>query len=149
MRIAVGSDEKTNLTDFIVSELSRLGHGVISCGPIAGHPMGWPQVAEWVAKKVKSGECEQGIVLCWTGTGVSIAANKVSGIRAALCFDAYTAAGARKWNDANVLPLSLRGTSEAVAKEILEQWFSPVTLQAEDTALIDSLSQIEPADSNK
>src|SRR3989442_11203192 len=67
---------------------------------------------------------DQGVVFCWTGTGVTIAANKVPGVRAALCWDAETAKGARMWDDANVLAMSLRSTSPAVAKEILDAWFS-------------------------
>ena len=71
-----------------------------------------------------AGSAEQGVVCCWTGTGASIAANKVAGIRAALCADAQTAAGARRWNDANVLALSLRTTSRAELEEILDAWFA-------------------------
>jgi ribose 5-phosphate isomerase B len=120
MRIAVGSDERTHLTDSVVEELRRMGHEVELVGPLRGEHLQWADVARQVAEM----EAEQGILFCWTGTGVSIAANKVPGVRAALCHDAETARGARAWNDANVLCLSLRATSEAVAKEILEAWFS-------------------------
>jgi ribose 5-phosphate isomerase B len=88
----------------------------------AGEEAAWPSVGRSVGAAVAGGEADWGIVCCWTGTGVSIAANKVSGVRAALCGDAATAAGAREWNDANVLALSLRATTEAVALEILEAW---------------------------
>jgi ribose 5-phosphate isomerase B len=145
MRIAIGSDEKTALTDFIVAELQRRGHEPSCFGPMSGNPLSWPKVAEEVAQAVRSEACDQGILLCWTGTGVSIAANKVPGIRAALCVDAYTASGARKWNDANVLALSLRTTSEPIAKEILDQWFSPVTLQPDDLQCVSHVRQIEDA----
>jgi ribose 5-phosphate isomerase B len=124
MRIAVGSDERTHLTDSVVEELRRMGHEVELVGPLRGEHLQWADVARQVAEMVAKGEAQQGILFCWTGTGVSIAANKVPGVRAALCHDAETARGARAWNDANVLCLSLRATSEAVAKEILEAWFS-------------------------
>ena len=124
MKVAVGSDEATYLTDFIIKELRERGHEVELHGPLAGESLPWPDVAQRVAQRVAAGACQQGILFCWTGTGVSIAANKVPGIRAALCWDAETARGARAWNDANVLCLSLRYTSPAVAQEILEAWFT-------------------------
>ncbi len=123
MKIALGSDERTHLTDFLGDELERRGHDVELVGPPAGEEIGWTDVAERVARKVAAGEREQGLLCCWTGTGVSMAANKVAGVRAALCADAETARGARRWNDANVLCLSLRATSVIVAKEILDAWF--------------------------
>ena len=124
MKLAVGSDEKTVLTDFVVEELKRRGHDVHLSGPLKGEAMGWPDVGEKIGVEVSSGKADQGILFCWTGTGVTIAANKVPGIRAALCWDAETAKGARMWDDANVLAMSLRATSLAVAKEILDAWFS-------------------------
>src|SRR5438309_5903132 len=86
--------------------------------------MGWPDVGERIGLEVSSERADQGIVFCWTGTGVTIAANKVREVRAALCWDAETAKGARMWDDANVLAMSLRSTSTAIAKEILDSWFS-------------------------
>jgi len=124
MKIAVGSDEKTAITDFVVDELKRMGMETELYGPLSGETLQWTDVAEAVAKRVRSGHCDGGILFCWTGTGVTIAANKVPGIRAALCTDAQTAEGARKWNDANVLTMSLRLTSQIVAKQILDVWFS-------------------------
>jgi ribose 5-phosphate isomerase B len=124
MKIAVGSDEKTHLTDFVVEELRKRGHEVELFGPLVGEAQDWPDVSRAVAGRVASGEADEGIVFCWTGTGASIAANKVPGIRAALCHDAETARGARIWNHANVLALSLRATPEPIAKEILDAWFS-------------------------
>ena len=123
MKIALGSDERTHLTDFLADELRRRGHDVELVGPPAGDALQWTDVAERVAREVASRQAQQGVLCCWTGTGVSMAANKVPGVRAALCGDAETARGARRWNDANVLCLSLRATSETVAKEILEAWF--------------------------
>jgi ribose 5-phosphate isomerase B len=123
MRIALGSDERTHVTDAVADELKKRGHDIDLVGPPAGGDEQWPDVAFEVARRVASGDAEQGVLFCWTGTGVSIAANKVPGIRAALCNDAETARGARRWNDANVLCMSLRSTSEAVANEVLDSWF--------------------------
>jgi len=125
MRIAVGSDERMHVTDVVIEELRKRGHEVVLFGPLVeGNNDYWPKVAQEVAEAVARGECDEGILFCWTGTGVSIAANKVPGIRAALCDDAETARGARLWNNANVLCMSLRRTSEVMAKEILDAWFS-------------------------
>jgi len=124
LKLAVGSDEKTALTDFVVQELAKRGHHLDLFGPMKGEAMGWPDVGERVALEVSRGEADQGVLFCWTGTGVSIAANKVPGVRAAVCWDAETARGARVWDDANVLAMSLRSTSPAIAKEILDAWFS-------------------------
>src|SRR5438270_9287274 len=118
MRMAVGSDERTHVTDAVVDHLRGVGIDVELHGPLDGTPLDWVDVGREVAERVASGGCQQGLLFCWTGTGVSIAANKVPGVRAALCADAETARGARRWNDANVLALSLRSTPEAVAKEI-------------------------------
>ena len=123
MKLAVGSDERTQLTDEVLAELARRGHVVVPYGPLSGREAYWPQVARQVAESVAAGEADEGILFCWTGTGVSLAANKVAGIRAALCDDAETARGARLWNNANVLCLSIRRTSVVMAKEILEAWF--------------------------
>ncbi|HZY47699.1 MAG TPA: RpiB/LacA/LacB family sugar-phosphate isomerase [Candidatus Bathyarchaeia archaeon] len=144
MKLAVASDEKTVLTDFVVEDLKRRGHSVATFGPINGEPMGWPDVGEKVGLEVSGHRADQGIVFCWTGTGVTITANKVSGVRAALCWDAETAKGARTWDDANVLAMSLRSTSTAVAKEILDSWFSskPVT-NGIDAQLIDRAKALD------
>jgi ribose 5-phosphate isomerase B len=143
MRLAVGSDERTPLTDYVVEELRRRGFQLELVGPLAGEPLQWADVAREVAERVASGRADEGILFCWTGTGVSIAANKVPGIRAALCHDAETARGARAWNQANVLCLSLRSTSQAVAKEILDAWFSaePDPTEAENVAKVEELDR--------
>ncbi len=122
MKIAIGSDERTHLTDAVAAHLREKGLDVELHGPLNRQPMDWPDVAREVGERVASGSCDQGVLFCWTGTGVSIAANKIPGIRAALCFDAETARGARRWNDANVLVMSLRSTPEAVAREICDAW---------------------------
>ena len=126
MKIAVGSDERTHLTDTVIEELKKRGHHLILFGPLTDNDpdSDWPLTSSKTAQAVATGQADEGIVFCWTGTGASIAANKVAGIRAALCHDAETARGARIWNHANVLALSLRFTSEAIAKEILEVWFA-------------------------
>ncbi len=126
MKIALGSDEATELTQFLIEELGRRGHSIVLRGPIdpADPDVDWPLTSSHVAELVARGEVDEGIVCCWTGTGASIAANKVPGIRAALCHDAATARGARLWNHANVLALSLRSTSIPMTKEILEAWFN-------------------------
>ncbi len=124
MRIALGSDERTHLVDAVRADLERRGYEIASCVPEDGQTLPWAEVGAWVGREVAEGHADSGVLFCWTGTGVSIAANKVPGIRAALCADPETARGARIWNDANVLVMSLRATSEAVAHEILEQWYS-------------------------
>jgi ribose 5-phosphate isomerase B len=114
--VAFGTDEQTLLTAAVAARLAAAGHIV----DVVADPAPWPEVGRAVGEAVASGQAERGVVCCWTGTGVSIAANKVPGVRAALCIDAETARGARRWNDANVLALSLRLTSEQVADEILQ-----------------------------
>jgi ribose 5-phosphate isomerase B len=115
VRIAFGTDERTSLTERIVEHLAALGHDV----RVVADGDQWPDVGRAVGDAVAAGDAERGVVCCWTGTGVSIAANKVGGVRAALCTDAETARGARRWNDANVLALGLRLTSPATAEEML------------------------------
>jgi len=124
LKIVLGADEKTHLTDVLVDALALRGHDVDMVGPPAGDEASWADVAREVGERVATGRADQGILCCWTGTGVSIAANKVAGVRAALCADAETARGARLWNDANVLCLSLRATSETVGREILDAWLA-------------------------
>jgi ribose 5-phosphate isomerase B len=144
MKLAVGSDERTHLTDVVVAELEKQGHEVVLFGPLAGKEQYWPEVAAEVAERVAAGEADEAILFCWTGTGISLAANKVPGIRAALVHDAETARGARLWNKANVLCLSLRSTPEVVAKEILESWFNTAYQANEvDDACLAQLEAIE------
>ena len=124
MKISVAADERTGVADAVVEELRRRGHEPILHGALNDDERDdWAWASETAARDVAEGRAEQAIVCCWTGTGASIAANKVPGIRAALCGDAATAEGARRWNDANVLALSLRLTSPAELGEILDAWF--------------------------
>lgn len=124
MKLALGADERLPVVETIQRYLTEKGHQVLWFGPSPGQTAPWPQVARQVAEAVASGQTQEGILLCWTGTGVSMAANKTRGIRAALCVDAETARGARLWNNANVLCLSMRLTTDALAKEILDSWFA-------------------------
>jgi ribose 5-phosphate isomerase B len=124
MKVVLGSDEATDLTSAVRADLERRGHTVTVVGPPAGQDKEWAAVGLEVGREVGTGDADFGVLFCWTGTGASIAANKVAGVRAALCADAQTAAGARRWNDANVLVMSLRSTSPAVASEMLDAWFS-------------------------
>lgn len=142
MKIAVASDEKTYLTDFVIEDLKARGYELILFGPLIGEALPWTLVSEQLADAVVNGEADEGVLFCYTGTGASIAANKVPGIRAALCGDAQTAQGARWWNDANVVVLSLRATSPEVTKEILDAWYSE-TVRSEEIATIDHLKEIE------
>ena len=118
--MAFGTDERNELTDAIAKALADRGHDVVL--RLEEEP--WPDVGRGVAEVVASGRADRGVVCCWTGTGVSIAANKVDGARAALCTDAETARGARRWNDANVLAIGIRLTSPAVAEEMLDAFLS-------------------------
>ena len=125
MRIAISADERTGVAGAVAEALARRGHEPVAHGALAeGERADWAWASEAVARDVAEGRADQGIVCCGTGTGAAIAANKVSGIRAALCGDAATADGARRWNDANVLALSLRTTSHALLEEILDAWFA-------------------------
>jgi len=125
--VAFGADEETDLGESVVRHLQELDHEV----EVLVLPGPWPDVGRLVGEAVAKGEADRGVVCCWTGTGVSIAANKVRGVRAALCVDAETAAGSRKWNDANVLALSLRLTSAPVANEIVDAFLQTETDPAE------------------
>jgi ribose 5-phosphate isomerase B len=145
MRVAVAADEKTGIAEQVVEDLRKRGHEPIPHGALSDDERDdWAWASEAAARDVAEGRSEQAIVCCWTGTGASIAANKVPGVRAALCGDAQTAAGARRWNDANVLALSLRGTSKAELEEILDAWFdSAPSVDADDQANVRHLSEIE------
>jgi ribose 5-phosphate isomerase B len=124
MKVVLGSDDKTPLTNAVADDLRERGHDVVLVGPPADEEMQWADVGRRVGEMVASGAADTGVLFCWTGTGASIAANKVPGVRAALCTDSETTEGARKWNDANVLVMSLRLTTPTVASEMLDRWFS-------------------------
>jgi len=145
MKIAVAADERVGVADAVLQELRKRGHETIAHGALADDERDdWAWASEAAARDVAEGRAEQAIVCCWTGTGASIAANKVNGVRAALCLDAQTADGARRWNDANALALSLRTTSEAELAEILDAWFGgEPSAGAEDSANVEHLTEIE------
>lgn len=145
MKIAVAADEVTGVAIQLVSLLRDRGHHLSLHGALSEDERDdWAWASERAAREVASGEADQAVVACWTGTGASIAANKVAGVRAALCGDAETARGARRWNDANALAISLRATSEALVSEILEAWFdSSPSPDPDDRANVDHLAEIE------
>ncbi len=134
MRIAFGTDEVTPLTEMIEAGLVGDGHELVLS--VDGEV--WTEVGLRVGAAVAADDADCGIVCCWTGTGVSMAANKVAGVRAALCTDAETARGARTWNDANVLALSLRLTSDELAREIIDA-FMGTEPDEDERAVIDSI----------
>ncbi|NNN28984.1 RpiB/LacA/LacB family sugar-phosphate isomerase [Streptomyces sp. S3(2020)] len=149
MRISVSSDMDEPVARSLVAELRARGHEVVTHGALRpGSDPRWAVCSESAARDVATGAADQAVVCCWTGTGASIAANKVPGVRAALCTDAYTADGARRWNDANVLALSLRLTSEPLLKEILDAWFAGEPCEdaedRENVARIELLDRREP-----
>jgi ribose 5-phosphate isomerase B len=145
MRIAVAADERTGVAELVVEALRARGHEPLPHGALSdGGRDDWAWCSEAAARDVAEGRADQAVVCCWTGTGASIAANKVPGVRAALCCDAQTATGARRWNDANVLALSLRTTSEAQLGEILDAWFAGhASDEPDDRANVDRLAEIE------
>lgn len=151
MRISISTDERVGIWDRLAEELRRRGHETIAHGALAdGERTDWAWASEAAARDVAEGRAEEAIVCCWTGTGACIAANKVAGVRAALCADAPTAEGARRWNDANALALSLRTTSEAELREILDAWFTAApSEEEEDRANVARLAEIEAASEHR
>ncbi len=143
MKVAVGSDERNATTDAVVDELRKRGIDVELHGPLADENKEWAEVSEEVARAVAKSDAERGILFCWTGTGCSIAANKVAGVRAALCPDAETARGARRWNDANVLAMSLRLTTPILAREIVEAFLETEDVDPSEVENIQRVGQLE------
>ena len=145
MRVSISADDLTGVAGAVAAAVEARGHEVIARhGALEPSERDdWAWASEAAARDVADGRAEQAVVCCWTGTGASIAANKVAGVRAALCADAATADGARRWNDANVLALSLRTTSAAVLDEILDAWFSGApSAEADDRANVEHLAEI-------
>jgi ribose 5-phosphate isomerase B len=138
VRIVVGADDEGAVADAVVDELKARGHEVTVLDRDQ-----WPDVAEQVALSVAAGEADQGMLFCWTGTGTSMAANKVPGVRAALAWDPWIAVGARKWNDANVLVMSLKRTDPATAREIVDAWLSVDAPDPDEAANIARLGELE------
>jgi ribose 5-phosphate isomerase B len=142
VRIVVGADDEGAVADTVVAELRSRGHDVTVLERDQ-----WPDIAARVARAVAAGDADQGVLFCWTGTGTAMAANKVPGVRAALAWDPWIAKGARKWNDANVLVLSLKRTETETAKEIVDAWLSvdsPDPDEAANIARLDELDATRP-----
>jgi ribose 5-phosphate isomerase B len=138
VRIVVGSDDEGEVADDVVADLRRRGHEVTVLERDQ-----WPEVARKVAENVASGEADQGVLFCWTGTGTSMAANKVPGVRAALAWEPWIAEGARRWNDANVLVMSLKRTSPETAKQILDAWFAVAEPDEDEAQNISRLAELD------
>jgi ribose 5-phosphate isomerase B len=139
LRIVVGADDDNELTRSVVDELRRLGHELNELAPEA-----WPDIAAKVAEEVATGHADQGVLFCWTGTGTTMAANKVPGVRAALAWEPWIAEGARRWNDANVLVMSSRRVAPNTARDILAAWFAvegPDPDEAENIALLRTIEE--------
>jgi len=122
MKILITSDEKTTLTDSVVQYLKEKGHEIVLHGALVEKNDRWAEIGKEAAEKIIRGEVDTGILFCWSGTGICMAANKVKGVRAALCWDEETVRLARKWDDANALCMSLRYTSDIEAKKMLDAW---------------------------
>jgi ribose 5-phosphate isomerase B len=138
MRIVVGADDEGAVADAVVDELQARGHDVTVL-----EREQWPEVARKVGEAVASGEADQGMVFCWTGTGTAMAANKVPGVRAALVWDPWIAEGARRWNDANVLVMSLKRTAPETARRILDAWFAVDAPDPDEAENIARLAELE------
>jgi ribose 5-phosphate isomerase B len=145
MKIAISSDEYHPLLNHLMKTVESLGHETIYFGPTKDQdPHDWTDVTEKALKEVRENRADEGIVLCWTGTGCTILANKFPGIRAALCVDGETARGARIYNHANVLGLSLRLLTKQSLDEVLREWFStPYSVDEWNLSQIERLSSIE------
>jgi ribose 5-phosphate isomerase B len=142
-RAAVGSDMRHDTATAVADHLAARGWSVVRCGAVDGPDTPWPDAAEQVARLVAQGAVDLGVICCWTGTGVSIAANKVPGVRAALCGDPETARGARRWNDANVLALSLAGTGADAARAIVDAWNDTDGVDADEARNIARVTELE------
>ena len=135
VRFVVGSDDEGAALDAAVDRLRQAGHDV----EILDRDQ-WPDVARRVADTVAAGKADQGVLFCWTGTGTAMAANKVRGVRAALAWDPWIAEGARRWNDANVLVMSLKRTEPETARAIVDAWLS---VEAPDEDELDNIRKLD------
>src|SRR3984893_8762484 len=142
-RVAVGSDMRHETADAVAAHLDGRGVEVVRCGAVDGPDTPWPDVAEAVGRLVALGVVEQAVLLGWAGAGVSIAANKIPGVRAALCGDPETARGARRWNDANVLALGLSTTDEPAATAIVDAWLDRYDVDPEEAVNVARVAKLE------
>jgi ribose 5-phosphate isomerase B len=140
MRIIVGADDEGAVADAVVEELRGRGHDVTVLDRAQ-----WPDVAQAVGETVATGGADQGVLFCWTGTGTSMAANKIPGVRAALAWEPWIAEGARRWNDANVLVLSLKRTTPATAREIVDAWLAVEAPDPDEAENIARLTELDRA----
>jgi ribose 5-phosphate isomerase B len=140
MKIVVGADDEGRVADVVVDELRGRGHDVTVLDRDQ-----WPDVARRVAETVASGDADQGMLFCWTGTGTSMAANKVPGVRAALAWEPWIAEGARRWNDANVLVMSLKRTEPETARQIVDAWLAVGEPDPDEAANIARLGDLDRA----
>jgi ribose 5-phosphate isomerase B len=139
MRIAYSADDENETTRAVVEHLAAQGHTVISVTPSDN----WPDIGAAVGRAVSAGDADYGVVMCWTGTGTAIAANKVPGVRAALAWDPWIARGARLWNDANVLAMSLKRLSPDVAVEVVQAFLDTPEPDPDEAANIARLGDLE------
>lgn len=140
MKIVVGADDEGRVADVVVDELRARGHDVRLLERDQ-----WPDVARRVAETVAAGEADQGMLFCWTGTGTSMAANKVPGVRAALAWEPWIAEGARRWNDANVLVMSLKRIDPETARQIVDAWLAVEEPDSDEAANIARLADLDRA----
>ena len=144
MRISVGSDHRgVAMRQKIIELLERLGQEVIDVGADSEHAVDYPDVAAAVARRVSSGEADRGILICGTGLGMSIAANKFPGVRAAPCHDDFTAELSRRHNDLNVLCLSGDIVGEKIVDRLVEIWLETPFEGGRHARRIDKICFIE------
>jgi ribose 5-phosphate isomerase B len=142
MRVAYGADDENETTRAVLAHLSARGHEVVT--PATSDR--WPDIGASVGRAVVDGAADLGVVMCWTGTGTAIAANKVPGVRAALAWDPWIARGARLWNDANVLAMSLKRLAPDVAVEVLQAFLDTTDPDPDESANIAALDHIPDRD---
>jgi ribose 5-phosphate isomerase B len=148
MKIAIGSDHAGfDLKEHVVQTLKELGHDVDDLGTHSTEPVDYPPICAAVARKVAQGDADRGIVLGGSGQGEQIAANKVHGIRAALCNDLYAAKYSRLHNDANVLGMGGRVVGTGLADEILAVWLSTEFQGGRHVPRIEQITAIEQEES--
>lgn len=138
MRVVIGADDQSPTLEAVVEEMKRRGASVELLEKDQ-----WPDVARSVGEAVSSGKADVGILMCWTGTGTSMMANKVPGVRAALCWEPWIAEGARKWNDANVLVMSLKRTPPEEAVQILDAWLEVEEPDPDEAENISKVTEYE------
>jgi ribose 5-phosphate isomerase B len=136
MRIAFAADDENETTRAVVAFLRSRGEVLTVTGP------GWPDLGAGVGRAVVDGHADIGVVMCWTGTGTAIAANKVDGVRAALAWEPWIARGARRWNDANVLAMSLKRLAPDVAVEVAQAFLDSTEPDPDEADAIARLNEL-------